>query len=229
MRIFAVLALTCLLGAAAATGAQTPSPPAPQQKPATPASKPPAEANPFPEDTNNVPVMPSSNAPAGLPDANLGDVHAPAMDGDPVRSPDDPAAEPADSGDSSSSSFAGIDKVLPPADSDSKGKKGRNGEEPEHQESAKEDESVGSYYLSEHNWRAALSRFESAVVLDPENPEAYWGLAEAQRHLGKLAEAKANYLKVVDFDPDSKHGKEARKALKEPDLASAPSASAGKP
>ena len=50
-------------------------------------------------------------------------------------------------------------------------------------ETAKEDEDVGGLYLSQKNWRAAQSRFESAVVLDPENPDVYWGLAEAQRHL----------------------------------------------
>jgi tetratricopeptide (TPR) repeat protein len=234
MRIFAALTLTCYLGMGVAFNAQGQAPqtrPSDPQKPATPASKPPADANPFPEDTNSVPVMPSSSAPADVPAAGAGDVHAPAQDGDPVRSPDDPMEGSSDSGDSSSSSFAGIDKVLPPAaDNDTRGKKGRNGqEEPEHQESAKEDENVGNYYLGEHNWKAALSRFESAVVLDPENPDVYWGLAEAQHHLGKLADAKANYLKVIDYDPDSKHGKDARKMLKDPDLANAPSVSASKP
>jgi tetratricopeptide (TPR) repeat protein len=67
------------------------------------------------------------------------------------------------------------------------------------------------------------------VVLDPENPEVYWGLAEAQRHIGKFTEAKASYQKLLDYDPDSKHGKEARKILKSPELANAPTASASKP
>jgi len=87
----------------------------------------------------------------------------------------------------------------------------------------------GSYYLSTKHWKAALSRFESAVVLDPENPEVYWGLGEAQRHLGKFAEARASYEKLVEYDPDSKHGKEAKKLLKDPELANAPSVSASKP
>jgi tetratricopeptide (TPR) repeat protein len=67
------------------------------------------------------------------------------------------------------------------------------------------------------------------VVLDPENPEVYWGLGEAQRHLGQLTEAKANYEKLVEYDPDSKHGKDARKMLKEPELANAPTAAKAKP
>jgi TolA-binding protein len=49
----------------------------------------------------------------------------------------------------------------------------------------------------------------------------YWGLAEANRHLGNFAEAKANYQKVVEYDPDSRHAKEARKALADPQIAAA--------
>jgi tetratricopeptide (TPR) repeat protein len=82
---------------------------------------------------------------------------------------------------------------------------------------------VGKYYLDNKNWKAALSRFESALVLDPDNPDVYWGLAESQRHLGNFADARANYQKVVDYDPDSRHGKDARKALKDPEIANAKS------
>ena len=95
-----------------------------------------------------------------------------------------------------------------------------------HQETAKEDEDVGTFELSRKNWKAALSRFQSAVVTDPDNPDVYWGMAEAQRQLGDFANAKANYLKVLEYDPDSKHGKEAKKLLKDPQLANAPAVSA---
>lgn len=201
--------------------AQAQSPQPAQQNP--PAPKPPTDANPFPDDTNNVPVMPSSDNPAAAAPAPVGDVHAPAADNDPVHSPDEPVGAPEDTGESSSSTFAGMDKILPPdTDTSTRGKKNKAPQEPEHQETAKEDESVGSYYLSEHNWRAALSRFESAVVLDPENPEVYWGLAEAQRHLGRISEARANYLKLMEYDPDSKHSKDARKILKDPEMANTP-------
>jgi Tfp pilus assembly protein PilF len=116
-----------------------------------------------------------------------------------------------------------MDNLLkPPPDSDSTSKHRKlSVPEETHQESAKEDESVGSYYLDQKNWKAALSRFESAVVLDPENPDVYWGLAEAQRHTGDYFNAKANYLKVTEYDPDSRHGKEAKKFLKDPELANA--------
>ena len=99
----------------------------------------------------------------------------------------------------------------------------------EHHEGAKEDESVGSYYLDQKNWKAALSRFESALVLDPENPDVYWGLAEAERHLGNLPDAKAHYQKLIEYDPDSKHGKDAKKILKDPEMASVRAVSSNAP
>jgi hypothetical protein len=57
----------------------------------------------------------------------------------------------------------------------------------------------------------------------------YWGIAEAQRNLGDYANAKANYQKVMEYDPDSKHAKEAKKWLKEPELAKAPAVSVIQP
>jgi len=210
-----------------------------QGKPATPQNPPgnnqkPAESNPFPEDTNSVPLMPSGNAPA-TPDlpANAAPATAPVADVDPVRSPDDPQGDTSDA-QGFSSSASGLDNVMPPPDTDvgsARGKKGRGAAPPpqEHQESAADDEKVGGYYLDQKNWKAALSRYESAVVLDPENPEVYWGMGEAQRHLGKMAEAKAAYEKLVEYDPDSKHGKEAKKILKSPEMANAPATAAKQP
>ncbi len=143
---------------------------------------------------------------------------------DPVRSPDDLAAEAesAPSSDSSSSQM-GMDKILPSIDDEKPQGKKRKLEVPgpEHKETSAEDIEVGKYELDLKNWKAALSRFESAMVLAPDDPEVYWGLAECERHLGNLAEARSYYQKVVDYDPDSKHGKEARKALKDPEIANA--------
>lgn len=207
--------------------------PQPNKPPDTQKQKPPAEANPFPEDTNNVPVMSNGTAPAADVPANNASATLPGSDVDPVRSPDDPQADANTDTQSFSSSAAGLDNLMPPPDTDTdsrRGKKGRGAAPaPEHQETAAEDERVGGYYLDSKAWKAALSRFQSAMVLDPENPEVYWGLGEAQRHLGKMAEAKAAYEKLVEYDPDSKHGKEAKKILKSPELASAPTASNKQP
>lgn len=117
-----------------------------------------------------------------------------------------------------------MNDLLPGPDDDAQpGKRNKKGSRvvPEHHETAAEDENVGSYYLDNKNWKAALSRYQSAMVLDPDNPEVYWGLAESQRHLGNFADARANYQKVVDYDPDSRRGKDARKALSDPQIANA--------
>jgi tetratricopeptide (TPR) repeat protein len=198
-----------------------------QSKPAAGAPQPgkTSSANPFPEDTSTVPVMPSKTAPA-LPEGTYNGAESaglplPGVDLDPVRSPDDVAPETANTPEEdSSSSLAGLERLLPKPEDDESGKKKKlSVKEPTHQEAASKDIEVGGYYLDRKNWKAALSRFESAMVLDPENPEVYWGLAEADRHLGNLADARANYQKVAEYDPDSRHGKEAIKALKEPEIA----------
>jgi tetratricopeptide (TPR) repeat protein len=185
--------------------------------------------NPFPEDTSTVPVMPSRDNPnVALPPTaeDKQRIDLPEDDVDPVRSPEDAgaAAEAGESG--SSSSLSGIGNLTPGPDDDSvqpgkRNKRGSQIDEPEHHETAAEDENVGNYYLDNKDWKAALSRFQSALVLDPDNPDVYWGLAESERHLGNLADARTNYQKVVAYDPDSHHGKDARKALKEPEIANA--------
>jgi len=228
------MALAALVWAGSGLHAQTPAAPPPgdpnkpaEQQKQAPAK--PADANPFPEDTNSVPVLPSGDTPAvpeAPSEANPGAAPAlPPGDVDPVRSPDEPMAQPGSSSGESSSSNADLANILtPPPDEPTRTtRKGKNQPPPEHKETAQEDESVGRYYLDQKNWRAALSRFQSALVLDPENPDVYWGLAEAQRHLGDLANAKANYMKVMEYDPDSKHAKEAKKLLNDPEMAKAPS------
>jgi hypothetical protein len=223
-------------GAGTVAGQSTPADAG--QKP--PAAPPQSESNPFPEDTSKVPVLPSKIGPA-LPQGSYsgsdygsgtGSVPLAGDDQDPVRSPDDPAPEAGSGEDQGwSSSLTGLDKLLPKADDDQPGKRKRKEQEiaPEHKETSKEDIDVGNYYLDNKNWRAALSRFESAMVLDPENPEVYWGMAEAERHLGDFLDAKTYYQKVAEYDPDSRHGKESIKALKEPEIANAKKPAGGQP
>jgi hypothetical protein len=217
--------VACGLAAGPSSAAQSPAPPQSQSKPSdkqspTPNPQQPG-SNPFPEDTTTVPLMPNGNT-APAPDVPSGSAVTPDLskgDVDPVRSPDDPMPD-SSATQGFSSSTTGMDRIVPPPDTDSNVHDKKHAA-PEHQETAAEDESVGNYYLSTKNWKAALSRFESAVVLDPENPEVYWGLGEAQRHLGQFTEAKASYQKLVEYDPDSKHGKDARKMLKDPELVNA--------
>jgi len=234
------LALACCLAAGprlrAQTGAAGPgeNKPAAAQNPASGQT----QANPFPEDTSTVPVLPSQTTPALFPDesgANGGRVTLPASDLDPVRSPDDGSQDSGvqDSGTGGqgySSSLSGLGDVLPGPD-DTPPRKGKKGQEtaiePPPQDTPKEDISVGNYYLTTKDWKGALSRFESALVLAPDDPDVYWGLAECQRHLGDYADARANYLKVMEYDPDSRHAKDARKALNDPEIANAKATAPG--
>jgi tetratricopeptide (TPR) repeat protein len=187
----------------------------------------PSSSNPFPEDTSTVPVMPSKAAPELPEDTYNGAENAPlplpGEDLDPVRSPDDPERSASGAAESSSS-LAGLEKLLPRPEDDQPGKRRKLlVKQPTHQEASSKDIEVGEYYLQTKNWKAAHSRFESALVLDPENPEVYWGLAEAEHHLGDLANARAHYMRLLEYDPDGPHGKQARKELKDPALAHAQS------
>ena len=197
-----------------------------------PAQQPPrtntqTDSNPFPEDTTSVPIIPThetTDLPGAGDDGGTLGLPMPPDDADPMRSPEDAAAAADPSDSRSSSSLSGLRDLPPPDDDRSQpGKHKRKDEQvvPEHHETAAEDESVGSYYLSNKDWKGALSRFQSALVLDPDNPDVYWGLAECERHTGDFADARANYLKVREYDPGSRHAKEAVKALEDPEIANA--------
>ena len=226
------IALAVGCGLAAGVGLFAQSAPTQQKPPAStqPAQKPPAEANPFPEDTNNIPVVPTNGEPAPPPPAATNEAGTETTsllknDTDPVHSPDDPPPDTSASGSGFSSSLSGADVNIPD-EAKPTGRRKLKAPDEVRQVTAKEDEDVGEFELSRKNWKAALSRFQSALVTDPENPEVYWGIAEAQRELKDFANAKANYQKVMEYDPDSKHGKEAKKLLKDPQLANAPAVSA---
>ena len=219
----------CLAAPGLAAQGQVQNQPADQskaQKSSQPAPQ--AKGNPFPENESSVPLMPSGNSPDLTTDMNgerAGRAAAPASDSDPVRSPDD--AMSSDSGATSgfSSSQSGLDNLIPPPDTEPTGKKKKKEDDslfaPMPRENPKEDVDVGNYYMDNHDWKGALSRFESALVLAPDNPDVYWGLAECERHLGQYAAARENYLKVMEYDPGSRHAKEAKKALKDPEIANA--------
>lgn len=234
----ALILPVCMVGCLTAGPFLLAQAPAASDAQKAPASAPQTGSNPFPEDTSTVPVLPSKVEPVlptGTGDwtdngAVNGGVPLRGDETDPVRSPDDPApAEGSGQDADSSSSLSGLDRLVPRPEDDQPEKRRKKGKEiePTHQETVSEDIEVGGYYLGKKNWHAAESRFQSAMVLDPENPEVYWGLAEAERNLGKFAESRANYLKLLDYDPDGPHGKQARKALKDPAVANAKSVAVG--
>ena len=233
MTLRTTIALTLGCGMISAVSLLAQASPAPQQQkpPAQPAQKP-AQSNPFPEDTSKVPVVPTTDQPAAPPPANAPENTGAETttllksDNDPVHSPDDPVESDTSSSGFSSSLAGSGDVNIPDEDRPEKHRRGQP-QPAVHQVTAKENEDVGEFELGRKNYRAALSRFQSALVTDSENPDVYWGIAEAQRGLGNYPDAKANYQKVVDYDdPESKHSKQAKKLLKSPELANAPTVSA---
>lgn len=222
--------LSCFLGTGRRSQAQSESNGSGQNQPAANSQNPPSSPdqqnnqNPFPEDTSDVPVIPTHDLPGPVPNESDTSRRIPmsASGADPVRSPEDAESSSESQNQNFSSSLAGVGDLAPPDDDEETepSKHNRKGQaEPEHHETAAEDESVGAYYLANKDWKAALSRFQSALVLDPDNPDVYWGLAEAERHVGQFAEARANYQKVMEYDPGSHHAREAKKALEDPQIA----------
>lgn len=186
--------------------------------------------NPFPGEDVNAPVLPSGSGPgAAASDSgggraggsngagNNGSGARRDSDGDPVRSPDpqghySDGQGGADEDDGFSSSLSGVN-AAPRPDVDEEKAKANASAMPK--ENADEDVRVGQFYLDKKNWKAAQSRFAAAFAMSKENPDAVWGLAEAERHLGMYPEAQEHYKLFLTYDPTGPHGKAARKALEE--------------
>jgi hypothetical protein len=222
----------------------TPQNPAPQQPAAPPQTatpKPdqtsmPHSDNPFPGEDTNVPIIPAPGAAgsdAGAPRQPYGDGEADSgrpvrrdsdPDGDPVRSPDGLGNYASDSGFSSSRS--GLKPMGVEDDSDER--PGKSTKNKTREQLIKEDLDVGGFYLEKKDWKGAHGRFQSAFSLDPENPDAIWGLAETERHLQLYKDSADHYKLFLTYDPDSKHGREARKALEEVESAKSTAANRSK-
>ncbi len=248
----------CVAAASPALMAQSTPPPPPAPKddnpfpgdaPQTPAAQPgqttapkPAPKstsdNPFPGEDTNVPIIPAPGTPgsdaAGNPFGNpAGNAAAEPgrtprrdtdPDGDPVRSPDGMGNyAPADG---FSSSRSGLNQL--PAEDDSDARPGKSTKNKTREQLIKEDVDVGSFYLEKKDWKGAEARFQSAFTLDAENPDVIWGMAEAERHLQQFKESAEHYKLFLTYDPDSKHGREARKALEEMEAAKSSSANGSK-
>jgi tetratricopeptide (TPR) repeat protein len=205
----------------------------PGQKPAeVPAPKPGDNDNPFPGENSNAPVIPvdepntpASNQPArslppaDLPDANAGARRPVDADGDPVLSPEDRGAGDSGADDGFSSSRSGLTNL--PVEDDHEVKPGSSVKAKTRSQLIKEDIDVGTLYLEKKNWKAAQLRFGHAYSLDPENADAIFELAEAERHLQMYKESVEHYKTFLSYDSEGPHGKAARKGLDEAEAAQA--------
>jgi tetratricopeptide (TPR) repeat protein len=239
LRAGIVLVLGAGLGMAYAAAQSSNPPAAPTPDPKTPqrpdypaTQKPGDNDNPFPGENSNAPVIPveQPNAPppdartrplppADLPDATPGARRSVDADGDPVLSPDDKGAGDPGADDGFSSSRAGLNNL--PAEDDHEVKPGSSVKVKTRSQLIKEDIDVGTLYLEKRNWKAAQMRFSHAYSLDPENADAIFELAEAERHLDQFKEASEHYKTFLSYDPDGPHGKAARKGLEESEAAQA--------
>jgi tetratricopeptide (TPR) repeat protein len=79
---------------------------------------------------------------------------------------------------------------------------------------ADKDVEVGTWYLKLKNYRAALERFNDALVYKPNDAEATFGLAVTQEKLDLFAQARKAYSKYLEILPEGPRAKECHEALK---------------
>lgn len=104
-------------------------------------------------------------------------------------------------------SLQGQDKASPETGSD----------EPEHRhvpQPAWKSVEVGDHYVRRKAYRAALSRYQEAVQVDPYYPQTYLGLGKVYDRLGLRQKALENYKKYLDLLPSAKDAEEAREVHK---------------
>jgi tetratricopeptide (TPR) repeat protein len=79
---------------------------------------------------------------------------------------------------------------------------------------ASEDASVAKLYWNLGNYEGAYMRYRDAVLYAPQDAAMWFGLAEAERGLGRFTKARADYEKVMQLAPQSKEAREAEKNLR---------------
>lgn len=187
------LILGAALALAAVAGqAQTQAPDAPAQQTPPAAAKPAADGEfPFPEnapkktDSKDFPFPDKADQPTIPPPAAEKDATPPA---------------PVPPGFSSSVTLhdEGSEGAVHPADP------GR----------ASKDASVAKLYWNLGNYEGAYMRYRDAVLYAPQDAPLWFGLAEAERGLGRYSKARADYGQVIKLAPESKEGREAKKILR---------------
>ena len=68
-------------------------------------------------------------------------------------------------------------------------------------------------YLDMQDYESALYDMDKACELDPERPGPWTNRANLHRRLGNLAQARADYQKVLEVDPTCKHAKKVLSEL----------------
>jgi len=73
---------------------------------------------------------------------------------------------------------------------------------------------IGDFYLKRKRFRAALSRYQEAVKIDPYYAQGYLGLGRVYDRLGLKEKALDAYRKYLDLLPSAKDAEEAKQVHK---------------
>ena len=72
---------------------------------------------------------------------------------------------------------------------------------------------VGNFYWHKADYHAALARYERASKYNPNSPEAFFKIGEAEERLKNQDAAKIAFQRVIQIAPDSKFAHDAEKKL----------------
>jgi Tfp pilus assembly protein PilF len=86
---------------------------------------------------------------------------------------------------------------------------------------AAKDLEVGNFYLKLKNYRAALERFNDALLYKPDDAESIYGLAVTQDKLDLPDKARKNYSRYLEILPHGPRSKDCEEALKRIDARTA--------
>lgn len=78
---------------------------------------------------------------------------------------------------------------------------------------AEKDIEVGNYYLKLKNYRAALERFNDALLYKPNDADATYGLAVTQERMDLFTQAYKSYSRYLEVLPKGPMAKDAQEAL----------------
>jgi tetratricopeptide (TPR) repeat protein len=170
----------------------------PHVEPRSGTSTPPAKAKPQPS------PQPQSSPPNQQPQ--------PGQQYQPGQAPPKTEAQGESSSRDSQGDFSGASRPNLPAPGGSEGDE--KAFRPWDPHRAAKDVEVGEYYLKLKNYRAALERFNDALVYKPNDAEATFDLAVTQEKLDLFAKARQNYSKYLEILPAGPKAKEAQDALK---------------
>lgn len=78
---------------------------------------------------------------------------------------------------------------------------------------AAKDVEVGDYYFKRKNYKAAIARYQDALIYKPNDAIAQYRLAEALDKTGKSDEAVEHYQEYLKILPHGPNAEDAQKAL----------------